>query len=134
MNGFCLCYQLPQSLESGGDTKVYIYVCVAQLAHDCALILNLSVCCQCAESHSQTAVFLPEFALSPQGSFMEDATEDQFLTYRYDDQVGHTLCGFLDQCVFSPTGLSLTAVNACCYFIIVLNAVVSISSSFFSWV
>uniref|UniRef100_A0A7N6FC88 ADAMTS-like 3 n=1 Tax=Anabas testudineus TaxID=64144 RepID=A0A7N6FC88_ANATE len=41
---------------------------------------------QCAESHSQTAVFLPEFALSPQGSFMEDATEDQFLTYRYDDQ------------------------------------------------
>uniref|UniRef100_A0A7N6ANN5 ADAMTS-like 3 n=1 Tax=Anabas testudineus TaxID=64144 RepID=A0A7N6ANN5_ANATE len=86
MKGFCLCYQLPQSLESGGDTKVYIYVCVAQLAHDRALILNLSVCCQCAESHSQTAVFLPEFALSPQGSFMEDATEDQFLTYRYDDQ------------------------------------------------
>ncbi|XP_026150115.1 ADAMTS-like protein 3 isoform X2 [Mastacembelus armatus] len=41
---------------------------------------------QCAESQSQSAVFLPEFALSPQGSFMEDATEDQFLTYRYDDQ------------------------------------------------
>ncbi|KAL3992543.1 KRAB domain-containing zinc finger protein [Sarotherodon galilaeus] len=37
-------------------------------------------------SESQTAVFLPEFALSPQGSFMEDATEDHFLTYRYDDQ------------------------------------------------
>ncbi|XP_044205848.1 ADAMTS-like protein 3 isoform X1 [Thunnus albacares] len=41
---------------------------------------------QCAESQPQSAVFLPEFALSPQGSFMEDATEDQFLTYRYDDQ------------------------------------------------
>uniref|UniRef100_A0A7N8WYW2 ADAMTS-like 3 n=1 Tax=Mastacembelus armatus TaxID=205130 RepID=A0A7N8WYW2_9TELE len=38
------------------------------------------------KSQSQSAVFLPEFALSPQGSFMEDATEDQFLTYRYDDQ------------------------------------------------
>uniref|UniRef100_A0A8D3B2Y6 ADAMTS-like 3 n=1 Tax=Scophthalmus maximus TaxID=52904 RepID=A0A8D3B2Y6_SCOMX len=44
------------------------------------------VCCQCAESEPQSAVFLPEYALSPQGSFMEDATEDQFLTYRYDDQ------------------------------------------------
>uniref|UniRef100_A0A3B4XTR5 ADAMTS-like 3 n=1 Tax=Seriola lalandi dorsalis TaxID=1841481 RepID=A0A3B4XTR5_SERLL len=40
----------------------------------------------CAESQPESAVFLPEFALSPQGSFMEDATEDQFLTYRYDDQ------------------------------------------------
>ncbi|XP_070686822.1 ADAMTS-like protein 3 [Pempheris klunzingeri] len=39
-----------------------------------------------AESQPESAVFLPEFALSPQGSFMEDATEDQFLTYRYDDQ------------------------------------------------
>lgn len=36
-------------------------------------------------------MFLPEFALSPQGSFMEDATEDQFLTYRYDDQVSDLL-------------------------------------------
>ncbi|XP_076583561.1 ADAMTS-like protein 3 isoform X4 [Chaetodon auriga] len=41
---------------------------------------------QCADSQPQSAVFLPEFALSPQGSFMEDATEDHFLTYRYDDQ------------------------------------------------
>uniref|UniRef100_A0A4W6CXC3 ADAMTS-like 3 n=1 Tax=Lates calcarifer TaxID=8187 RepID=A0A4W6CXC3_LATCA len=41
---------------------------------------------QYAESQPQSAVFLPEFVLSPQGSFMEDATEDQFLTYRYDDQ------------------------------------------------
>ncbi|XP_008288512.1 ADAMTS-like protein 3 [Stegastes partitus] len=45
---------------------------------------------QCSESQSQAAVFLPEFALSPQGSFMEDATEDQFLTYRYDDQTSRT--------------------------------------------
>ncbi|XP_031148578.1 ADAMTS-like protein 3 isoform X1 [Sander lucioperca] len=41
---------------------------------------------QGAENQPQSAVFLPEFALSPQGSFLEDATEDQFLTYRYDDQ------------------------------------------------
>ncbi|XP_031702131.1 ADAMTS-like protein 1 isoform X1 [Anarrhichthys ocellatus] len=41
---------------------------------------------QCAQSQPQRAVFLPEFALSPQGSFMEDATEDQLLTYKYDDQ------------------------------------------------
>ncbi|XP_060923660.1 ADAMTS-like protein 1 [Limanda limanda] len=40
----------------------------------------------CAETQPQSAVFLPEFALSSRGSFMQDATEDQFLTYRYDDQ------------------------------------------------
>ncbi|GCC30693.1 hypothetical protein chiPu_0009147 [Chiloscyllium punctatum] len=37
---------------------------------------------------SQTVYFLPEFALSPQGSFLEDTTGEQVLTYRYDDQVG----------------------------------------------
>ncbi|XP_019911552.2 ADAMTS-like protein 3 isoform X1 [Esox lucius] len=37
-------------------------------------------------AQAQGAVFLPEFALSPQGSFLEDATEDQYLTYRYEDQ------------------------------------------------
>uniref|UniRef100_A0A8D0CF65 ADAMTS like 3 n=1 Tax=Scleropages formosus TaxID=113540 RepID=A0A8D0CF65_SCLFO len=37
-------------------------------------------------SQSQSAYFLPEFALSPQGSFLEDTTGDQLLTYRYDDQ------------------------------------------------
>uniref|UniRef100_A0A8D0BGF9 ADAMTS like 3 n=1 Tax=Salvator merianae TaxID=96440 RepID=A0A8D0BGF9_SALMN len=35
---------------------------------------------------SQGAYFLPEFALSPQGSFLEDTTGEQFLTYLYDDQ------------------------------------------------
>ncbi|XP_041031012.1 ADAMTS-like protein 3 isoform X1 [Carcharodon carcharias] len=35
---------------------------------------------------SQTVYFLPEFALSPQGSFLEDTTGEQVLTYRYDDQ------------------------------------------------
>ncbi|KAA0722838.1 ADAMTS-like protein 3 [Triplophysa tibetana] len=35
---------------------------------------------------TQSAYFLPEFALSPQGSFLEDTTEEQYLTYRYDDQ------------------------------------------------
>ncbi|XP_029576651.1 ADAMTS-like protein 3 isoform X1 [Salmo trutta] len=42
--------------------------------------------CGATQSQTQGAVFLPEFALSPQGSFLEDTTEDQFLTYRYDDQ------------------------------------------------
>ncbi|XP_045889199.1 ADAMTS-like protein 3 [Micropterus dolomieu] len=51
-----------------------------------ALIFLMVPSVQCAETEPQSAVFLPEFALSPQGSFMEDATEDQFLTYRYDDQ------------------------------------------------
>ncbi|KAL6468561.1 hypothetical protein MHYP_G00220850 [Metynnis hypsauchen] len=37
-------------------------------------------------SESQSAYFLPEFALSPQGSFLEDTTGEQYLTYRYDDQ------------------------------------------------
>ncbi|XP_056134285.1 ADAMTS-like protein 3 [Lampris incognitus] len=45
---------------------------------------------QCGDSEAQDAVFLPEFALSPQGSFLEDATGEQFLTYRYDDQASRT--------------------------------------------
>ncbi|CAL8404597.1 unnamed protein product [Boreogadus saida] len=36
------------------------------------------------------AVFLPEFALSPQGSFLQDATGEEYLTYRYDDQASRT--------------------------------------------
>ncbi|XP_047437133.1 ADAMTS-like protein 3 [Mugil cephalus] len=55
-----------------------------------ALIFLVLPSLQHSESESQTAVFLPEFALSPQGSFMEDATEDQYLTYRYDDQPSRT--------------------------------------------
>jgi len=42
---------------------------------------------QTKAEQSQGAYFLPEFALSPQGSFLEDTTGEQFLTYRYDDQV-----------------------------------------------
>ncbi|XP_027624872.1 ADAMTS-like protein 3 isoform X2 [Tupaia chinensis] len=41
---------------------------------------------QAAAEKSPGAYFLPEFALSPQGSFLEDTTGEQFLTYRYDDQ------------------------------------------------
>ncbi|XP_060739884.1 ADAMTS-like protein 3 isoform X2 [Tachysurus vachellii] len=41
-------------------------------------------------SQSQSAYFLPEFALSPQGSFLEDTTGEQYLTYRYDDQTSRT--------------------------------------------
>uniref|UniRef100_A0A8C2C6E4 ADAMTS-like 3 n=1 Tax=Cyprinus carpio TaxID=7962 RepID=A0A8C2C6E4_CYPCA len=39
---------------------------------------------------AQSAYFLPEFALSPQGSFLEDTTGEQYLTYRYDDQSSRT--------------------------------------------
>ncbi|KAM8972283.1 ADAMTS-like protein 3 [Pelodytes ibericus] len=39
-----------------------------------------------AADQAQGAYFLPEFALSPQGSFLEDTTGEQFLTYRFDDQ------------------------------------------------
>ncbi|XP_066491516.1 ADAMTS-like protein 3 [Tiliqua scincoides] len=41
---------------------------------------------QTRAEQSQGAYFLPEFALSPQGSFLEDTTGEQFLTYHYDDQ------------------------------------------------
>ncbi|XP_016369460.1 ADAMTS-like protein 3 [Sinocyclocheilus rhinocerous] len=41
-------------------------------------------------SQTQSAYFLPEFALSPQGSFLEDTTGEQYLTYRYDDQSSRT--------------------------------------------
>ncbi|XP_063305045.1 ADAMTS-like protein 3 isoform X1 [Pelobates fuscus] len=39
---------------------------------------------------AQGAYFLPEFALSPQGSFLEDTTGEQFLTYRFDDQTSRS--------------------------------------------
>ncbi|XP_057238018.1 ADAMTS-like protein 3 [Malurus melanocephalus] len=45
---------------------------------------------QTGAEQSQGAYFLPEFALSPQGSFLEDTTGEQFLTYRYDDQSSRT--------------------------------------------
>uniref|UniRef100_A0A8C7TQD0 ADAMTS like 3 n=1 Tax=Oncorhynchus mykiss TaxID=8022 RepID=A0A8C7TQD0_ONCMY len=60
-----------------GDFKFSIHMFIFYL---------LSPQCGATQSQTQGAVFLPEFALSPQGSFLEDATEDQFLTYRYDDQ------------------------------------------------
>ncbi|KAF4083063.1 hypothetical protein AMELA_G00135700 [Ameiurus melas] len=49
---------------------------------------------QAEASQSQSAYFLPEFALSPQGSFLEDTTGEKYLTYRYDDQVSikHVHC------------------------------------------
>ncbi|MFT7797233.1 ADAMTS-like protein 3 isoform X1 [Arapaima gigas] len=40
-----------------------------------------------SQDPSQSAYFVPEFSLSPQGSFQEDATEERLLTYRHDDQV-----------------------------------------------
>ncbi|XP_022525237.2 ADAMTS-like protein 3 isoform X1 [Astyanax mexicanus] len=67
--------------------------------------MELSLCCvwrisvalalmasgaQGEPSDSQSAYFLPEFALSPQGSFLEDTTGEQYLTYRYDDQSSRT--------------------------------------------
>lgn len=50
---------------------------------------------QAAAEQEQGAYFLPEFALSPQGSFLEDTTGEQFLTYRYDDQVSQCFSFFL---------------------------------------
>ncbi|XP_075414171.1 ADAMTS-like protein 3 isoform X2 [Tenrec ecaudatus] len=45
-----------------------------------------SILLQSPAEKAPGAYFLPEFALSPQGSFLEDTTGEQFLTYRYDDQ------------------------------------------------
>ncbi|XP_023673078.1 ADAMTS-like protein 3 isoform X3 [Paramormyrops kingsleyae] len=54
----------------------------------------LSSALQPAENESQdpseSAYFLPEFALSPQGSFQEDTTGERLLTYRHDDQASRT--------------------------------------------
>ncbi|KAM6181165.1 ADAMTS-like protein 3 [Erethizon dorsatum] len=50
------------------------------------MIFTHSALLQIAAEKSPGAYFLPEFALSPQGSFLEDTTGEQFLTYRYDDQ------------------------------------------------
>ncbi|XP_051896608.1 ADAMTS-like protein 3 [Pristis pectinata] len=52
----------------------------------CALITCVLPAVQGNGEQSQTIYFLPEFALSPQGSFLEDTTGEQVLTYRYDDQ------------------------------------------------
>ncbi|XP_030045487.1 ADAMTS-like protein 3 isoform X1 [Microcaecilia unicolor] len=45
---------------------------------------------QSAAEQNQGVYFLPEFALSPQGSFLEDTTGEQFLTYRFDDQTSRS--------------------------------------------
>lgn len=50
------------------------------------LALKDATLLQTTAEKSPGAYFLPEFALSPQGSFLEDTTGEQFLTYRYDDQ------------------------------------------------
>ncbi|XP_070426084.1 ADAMTS-like protein 3 isoform X1 [Equus przewalskii] len=50
------------------------------------MVFTHSALLQITAEKSPGAYFLPEFALSPQGSFLEDTTGEQFLTYRYDDQ------------------------------------------------
>ncbi|XP_021120554.1 ADAMTS-like protein 3 isoform X3 [Heterocephalus glaber] len=50
------------------------------------MVFTHSALLQTTSEKSPGAYFLPEFALSPQGSFLEDTTGEQFLTYRYDDQ------------------------------------------------
>uniref|UniRef100_A0A4X1UQN3 ADAMTS like 3 n=1 Tax=Sus scrofa TaxID=9823 RepID=A0A4X1UQN3_PIG len=50
------------------------------------MVFTHSALLQTTAEKSPGAYFLPEFALSPQGSFLEDTTGEQFLTYRYDDQ------------------------------------------------
>ncbi|XP_031425571.1 ADAMTS-like protein 3 [Clupea harengus] len=55
------------------------------------LVVSLtSTTAQTGASQSQAAYFLPEFALSPQGSFLEDTTGEQLLTYRSDDQASRS--------------------------------------------
>ncbi|XP_036400255.1 ADAMTS-like protein 3 [Megalops cyprinoides] len=54
------------------------------------LVFLISSGIQTGASQSQSVYFLPEFALSPQGSFLEDTTGEQFLTFRYDDQASRT--------------------------------------------
>ncbi|XP_063170025.1 ADAMTS-like protein 3 [Candoia aspera] len=49
-------------------------------------VITICVSLQTTAEQLQDAYFLPEFVLSPQGSFLEDTTGEQFLTYRYDDQ------------------------------------------------
>ncbi|ELK25677.1 ADAMTS-like protein 3 [Myotis davidii] len=56
------------------------------LRSSCTATLLLYVLFWTSAETSPGAYFLPEFALSPQGSFLEDTTGEQFLTYRYDDQ------------------------------------------------
>ncbi|XP_050971241.1 ADAMTS-like protein 3 [Labeo rohita] len=59
----------------------------------CRISLMLTVMSSTGQgvaSQMQSAYFLPEFALSPQGSFLEDTTGEQYLTYRYDDQSSRT--------------------------------------------
>ncbi|XP_056590739.1 ADAMTS-like protein 3 isoform X2 [Triplophysa dalaica] len=54
------------------------------------MVMLISSTVQGVADRTQSAYFLPEFALSPQGSFLEDTTEEQYLTYRYDDQSSRT--------------------------------------------
>ncbi|XP_026071934.1 ADAMTS-like protein 3 [Carassius auratus] len=59
----------------------------------CRISLMLTVMSSTGQGvarQAQSAYFLPEFALSPQGSFLEDTTGEQYLTYRYDDQSSRT--------------------------------------------
>ncbi|XP_039714407.1 ADAMTS-like protein 3 isoform X2 [Pteropus medius] len=54
------------------------------------MVVLQSALLQTSAEKATGAYFLPEFALSPQGSFLEDTTGEQFLTYRYDDQTSRT--------------------------------------------
>ncbi|XP_015681132.1 ADAMTS-like protein 3 [Protobothrops mucrosquamatus] len=49
-------------------------------------VISICVSLQTTAEQLQDAYFLPEFVLSPQGSFLEDTTGEQFLTYHFDDQ------------------------------------------------
>ncbi|XP_010619488.1 ADAMTS-like protein 3 [Fukomys damarensis] len=55
------------------------------------MVFTHSALLQTTAEKSPGAYFLPEFALSPQGSFLEDTTGEQFLTYRYDDQTSRNV-------------------------------------------
>lgn len=82
----CITFFFPRS-----SCLVFVIICrefveILTCVCSCCNVTFLNLL-QTRAEQSQGAYFLPEFALSPQGSFLEDTTGEQFLTYRYDDQV-----------------------------------------------
>ncbi|XP_072574018.1 ADAMTS-like protein 3 isoform X1 [Paramormyrops kingsleyae] len=60
---------------------------VALLSWELSLaIFLISSRAQMCAGQLENAYFLPEFALSPQGSILEDTIGEELVTYRYDDQ------------------------------------------------
>ncbi|XP_035382800.1 ADAMTS-like protein 3 isoform X2 [Electrophorus electricus] len=78
-------------MRPSGESSIikmeHLVFCVCQFTMALTLIFSGI---EGAGSQAQSAYFLPEFALSPQGSFLEATTGEEYLTYRYDDQSSRT--------------------------------------------